>query len=266
MRILKLSSDKYNNSLMSNMKDGIKIKKTTGAVIVLIIIGIFAIGILVGVTIGKNTSKEKDNETSKPLGYEEEVTDIENSYNGTYPKDKIIMYGSSSFRLWTTMSEDLAPLEVLNHGFGGASLDDAINYADRLVVAFKPKAVVIYCGTNDLGGLADGSIKDAKAAYEVSVALINYIKDKLPNTKVYYVASSPQPLRWNRWGEISICNKYMKEYCKSNEDVTYIDTEDVLLDKDGNYYPEYYLEDGLHFSEKGYKVWGEVIKDCLTKD
>ena len=236
----------------------------------IIICGLFlligsVIGFLVGTIISKNCSSDNE-EASVSIGYEQAVCDIENRYEGNYPQDKIIMYGSSSFRFWETMEEDMAPLQVLNHGFGGATLDDALNYAERLVVSFRPKAVVIYCGTNDLGGMADGSIKNSRQAFEASVALINYISYRLPRVKIFYVASSPQPLRWSVWEEEKKCNSLMKEYCDNYELLYYIDTEDVLLDDEGNYYSDYYLEDGLHFNEKGYEVWGSVIKDEVMKE
>jgi len=236
---------------------------------IIIICGLFlligsGLGFLAGTINTKNSTSDKE-EASVSIGYEQAVCDIENSYEGNFPQDKIIMYGSSSFRFWETMESDMAPLQVLNHGFGGATLDDALNYADRLVVAFRPSAVVIYCGTNDLGGMADGSIKNARQAYESSVALINYISYSLPGVKIFYVASSPQPLRWSVWEEEKKCNNLMKEYCSNYEHLYYIDTESVLLDSEGDFYKDYYLDDGLHFNEKGYEAWGSVIKDEVMK-
>ena len=242
-----------------------KAKKTKNRIIIdifILVVGI-NIGMIIGMNIGKKSKKSE--ETTTVSGYESAVKEIEARYKDGYPEGKIVMYGSSSFRFWETMEEDMAPLEVLNHGFGGATLDDAFNYADRLVTAFKPKAVVIYCGTNDLGGMSDGTLKNAKMAYMSSVSLMEYINEQLPKTKVIYVASSPQPLRMHKWDEEHKCNELMKEYCDGNDYCYYIDTEDALLDENGNYYEEYYLDDGIHFSEEGYIVWGKKLKEEITK-
>lgn len=239
-----------------NNKNNIKIIIICGA---FLLIGSL-LGFLVGTIITKNSISDDEEEKTVSIGYEQAVCDIENRYDGNYPYGQIIMYGSSSFRFWETMEEDMAPLQVLNHGFGGATLDDALNYADRLVVDFHPKAVVIYCGTNDLGGMADGSIKNARQAFEATEALLNYISYRLPDVKIFYVASSPQPLRWSVWEEEKKCNMLVKEYCGNYEHLYYIDTEDVLINDEGYYYKEYYLDDGLHFNEKGYEAWGSVIK------
>ena len=37
----------------------------------------------------------------------------------------IVFAGSSSFTLWTTLADDLAPLPVINRGFGGSISRDA---------------------------------------------------------------------------------------------------------------------------------------------
>ena len=44
----------------------------------------------------------------------------------------------------------MAPLPVLRHGFGGAKLNDVVYYAERLVSAYRPRAVVVFAGTNDI--------------------------------------------------------------------------------------------------------------------
>src|SRR3974377_2369893 len=58
----------------------------------------------------------------------------------------IVFTGSSSFTFWLTMEQDMAPLPVINRGFGGALIDDVIRYIDRIVVPYKPKAVVLFAG------------------------------------------------------------------------------------------------------------------------
>jgi hypothetical protein len=35
------------------------------------------------------------------------------------PEDPAAFYGSSSFRIWSSMTEDLGSLDVVNLGFGG---------------------------------------------------------------------------------------------------------------------------------------------------
>ena len=43
----------------------------------------------------------------------------------------ILFVGSSSIRLWKTLELDFPQHIVLNRGFGGSQLADAVHYADR---------------------------------------------------------------------------------------------------------------------------------------
>ena len=70
----------------------------------------------------------------------------------TPDQDAIVFVGSSSFTLWSSLEEDMAPLPVINRGFGGALIDDVVHYADRIVVPYQPSAVVLFAGTNDIAG------------------------------------------------------------------------------------------------------------------
>ncbi len=66
------------------------------------------------------------------------------------PAHPIVFVGSSSIRLWDTLQQDMAPLPVLNRGFGGARLSSVVHFVDRVVVQYRPRAVVLYAGDNDL--------------------------------------------------------------------------------------------------------------------
>ena len=66
------------------------------------------------------------------------------------PAGAIVGAGSSSMRMWHgTIREDLAPLTIIPRGFGGSNMKDLLYYADRIVIKYKPRAVMIYEGDND---------------------------------------------------------------------------------------------------------------------
>ena len=81
----------------------------------------------------------------------------------------IVFTGSSSFTLWSTLEQDMAPLPVINRGFGGAFMGDVVRYADRIVLPYEPSAVVLFAGTNDIAGRHPASprtVADGFAAVE----------------------------------------------------------------------------------------------------
>ena len=62
----------------------------------------------------------------------------------------IVFAGSSSIRLWKTMADDFAGLPVLNRGFGGSQIREVTAFADRIVIPYRPRLIVFYCGSNDV--------------------------------------------------------------------------------------------------------------------
>src|SRR6476661_7897058 len=66
------------------------------------------------------------------------------------PKNPVLFVGSSSFRIWTNLTDDFRNYNVINRGFGGSTFPDLIRYADQIIYPYHPKQVVIYCGDNDL--------------------------------------------------------------------------------------------------------------------
>jgi hypothetical protein len=46
------------------------------------------------------------------------------------PKGAAVFVGSSSIRMWKTLTEDFAGIVVIGRGFGGSQLSDSVRYAD----------------------------------------------------------------------------------------------------------------------------------------
>ena len=53
-------------------------------------------------------------------------------------------------RLWKTLAQDFPEYKVLNRGFGGCQIADCTYYADRIVVPYKPRLIVLRAGGNDI--------------------------------------------------------------------------------------------------------------------
>ncbi|HEX7631381.1 MAG TPA: hypothetical protein VF388_04550, partial [Lacunisphaera sp.] len=62
----------------------------------------------------------------------------------------VVFVGSSSIRFWTTLAEDFPGVPTINRGFGGSEMADSAFYADRIVIPYQPRLVVVYAGENDI--------------------------------------------------------------------------------------------------------------------
>jgi len=172
----------------------------------------------------------------------------------------IVFAGSSTFTKWQKASEDLAPLPIVNRGFGGSTLPEVIHYADQTIFKYHPKTVVIYC-ENDMFGSKKKTPEQVRDAY---VALTKMIHDKEPETKIYGVSLKPSPSRWNKREDVEKANKLIADFIKSDRRHEYIDIWPVML-KDGRPDGSIFLKDSLHMNEEGYKRWVTVLKPILEK-
>jgi lysophospholipase L1-like esterase len=175
----------------------------------------------------------------------------------------ILFTGSSSIRLWRTLESDMAPLRALNRGFGGCHLAHVNHYVGRVVVPYRPRAVVLYAGENDLGWL---SRKTPATVLEDFKRLVATVQEKLPGTRVYFLAIKRSPLRRGRWAAMDAANRLMREFAAGREGVVFIDTDTPLLDAKGVPRPEYLPWYRLHLTAKGYELWASILRPVLEAD
>jgi lysophospholipase L1-like esterase len=166
----------------------------------------------------------------------------------------IVFYGSSSIRLWSTLATDLGEARILNLGFGGSTLDDCAYYFERLVVPRKPGSLVLYAGDNDFGV--------GRSAEEVLHSfrdLSRQLDKHLGPIPFAFISIKPSPARWPLIDAIRSANSRIKDELLCRPNSTYIDVFQPMLNAGGRPRPELYLEDGLHLSPTGYRLWTEQI-------
>ena len=69
----------------------------------------------------------------------------------------IVFTGSSIFRFWTHLSDQMAPLPVFNRAIAGTVTEDMLNRIGQLVLPYQPRIVVYYCGSNDISAGEDAA-------------------------------------------------------------------------------------------------------------
>lgn len=173
----------------------------------------------------------------------------------------IVFTGSSSFAMWREADKDLAPLPIINRGFGGSTLPEVIHYVDRAVIKYDPKTIVVYC-ENDMFGKKAKTPEQTRDAY---VTLTKKIREELPDVKMYYVSMKPSPSRWSRRADVQKANQLIKTFVKSDRNHEYIDVWPVML-KDGRPDGSIFLKDSLHMNPEGYRRWTAVLKPILEKE
>jgi len=178
------------------------------------------------------------------------------------PEHAIVAIGSSSLKIWNkTINEDLAPLTIIPRGFGGSTMYDALYYADRMVIPYKPRAVLLYEGDNDVaGGISPEKIKDTFLEF------VDTIHHKLPDTRIYFLSIKPSPSRWSVWPGMREANRLIEKECAGDPRLTYVDIATPMLDADRQVLTDIFMSDRLHMNEKGYVIWRNVLRPILMKE
>ena len=170
----------------------------------------------------------------------------------------VVLVGSSSARFWRTVSWDLAPVPVINRGFGGSQIPDVNFYFDQTVGRYHPRAILFYAGDNDIN--AGRTPAEVVADFEQFLAL----KDaRLPRgTPVYFIAVKPSKLRWSQMGAQTEVNEAIKALAARRGDLIYIDVVTPML---LNGAPrEIFVADGLHMTPAGYEIWTAAVKPVVS--
>lgn len=170
------------------------------------------------------------------------------------PQRGIVFVGSSSIRLWTTLAQDFPGASVINRGFGGSRIADSTRHADKLVVPYHPRLVVLYAGDNDI---AEG--RTAAQVLADFQAFVDRLRSNLPHVAIIFVSIKPSVARVALWPRMRAANEEVAAWAKSQHDVIYVDVASRMLDGEGRPRPELLLPDGLHMRPAGYAIWVDAL-------
>lgn len=177
------------------------------------------------------------------------------------PKNAILFIGSSSIRLWKTLAADFPNHKVINRGFGGSQLGDSVHFANRVVIPYRPRQIIVYAGGNDLNAGKEPSV----AAGDFR-AFVETVRAALPNVKIACISIAPNPARWAQVEKVRELNRQLAEYANTAKDVTFIDVFPHMLGADGQPLPGIFVADRLHMNPKGYAIWTKLILPHLTAE
>jgi lysophospholipase L1-like esterase len=196
---------------------------------------------------------------AKPDRWEAEISAFEKKdRENPPPQGEIVFAGSSTMRMWKT-ADSFPDLKVINCGFGGSQMADSVKYADRIILPYKPRIVVVYAGSNDMA-----SGKTPEQVLEDWKALAKKIHDALPKTRVLFIATKPTIRRWAMIDRQKKLNELVAEHVKSDKRLGIIETGAAFLGPDGKPREDLLLKDGLHLNPDGYKILTALVRPYLV--
>jgi lysophospholipase L1-like esterase len=192
--------------------------------------------------------------------WEQEIEAIEGRHLEIKHAD-LVFIGSSSIALWDSLKRDFAPYTVVQAGFGGSRIADAITYHDRLINRYHPKIVVLFSGTNDLCG--DESTATPAYVAESIAQLMKLVRLENPDTVRIVLPITPTPSRAHVRHLVDEANALIRQY-DVREGYTVVDTAASIL-TEGKPDPTCFVEDQLHLSPLGYKKWVAVLRPIIDE-
>jgi len=174
-------------------------------------------------------------------------------------KGGIVFVGSSSIVLWD-LPKSFPDLDAINRGFGGSQLADSVRYANRIVIPYQPRIVVLYAGDNDLA-----SGKTPQRVVDDYRRFVDVIHGALPKTKILYIGIKPCKARWKRIDEVREANRLIAEFAAKDPRLVFIDVDKPMLGADGMPRPELFKSDNLHLNAEGYRLWAGLVGPHLKE-
>lgn len=179
-----------------------------------------------------------------------------------YPKDAILFVGSSSIRLWETLEEDMAPYPVIQRGYGGAHLRDAVFFSESLFGKHDLKMIVGFIANDIKGDKDDAKPEQVRRLFKI---FIRQLRQRYPSLPVLWVAVTPTKSRWEQWKKIRRVNKKLNTYCQKNQALYFLDTQAEFLNEEGLPKTDLFITDQLHLNQKGYALWNSMIRKEIEK-
>lgn len=173
------------------------------------------------------------------------------------PSGEIVFVGSSSIRLWD-VEKYFPGLRIINRGFGGSQLSDAVRYAERIVIPYKPRIVVVYAGDNDIyGGMTS---EEVAVNFE---QFVRVVRAKLPEVRIVFIGIKPSLQRWDVVERMRLANEIIRGYAEHDDNVAFVDVDHAMLGWDETPRRELFVADGLHLTAHGYELWSALLRPLL---
>lgn len=176
------------------------------------------------------------------------------------PQGAILLAGDSQFFRWKTLNEDLPGYTIINRGIDSFQTSDLVYYADRLILRYKPRMIVLHVGGNDVhnGVAPEQVVADFKM-------LVERIRAAMPEVPIAFTSVTPGPGRWSEAAQRIRANHLISAYIASQPHLQFINLWDVMLTPDGKPREDIWMPDRVHSNHAGYMIRVAVMLPILGR-
>jgi len=178
------------------------------------------------------------------------------------PKDAVLFVGADDVRQWEALPYDMAPVPIVQRGFGGAQIAHVTYFSPRIVAPYRPSAIVLMAGEADLSDVRGRRPEDVLDDFK---KLVSSLRAQGVAAPIYFVSIHPSPMRLSRWYGAQRANALIQDYEKTVQGLYYIDVATAMFDDKGALRRDLFRWDGLSLNARGYALLTEIIKPVLVK-
>ncbi len=175
----------------------------------------------------------------------------------------VLIAGSSAVDRWISAQSAFPSYNVINNAIGGTTTSQWLVLYKQLIVPYKPDAVVLFVGSNDIGD--SGRISGKRSAERITL-LIRKLRASLgKDVPIFYVSMLINWRRQRAWKEERNSNAAVKKFCGKTQNVYYIDVASSFLNGSGYPIRSLFDTDLLHPNSQGYKIFRQIIGKKVRK-
>jgi hypothetical protein len=176
------------------------------------------------------------------------------------PKNGVLFLGGSAIARWN-LAKSFPDQLVIQRGFDRFHLADAQGFVGNVAATYEPRLIVLHAGARDI--LATGDPEEALSKYR---ALVTEVHQKLPKTRIAYIAVDPNPTQSDDFDRFAEANRLIRELTQNDDRLTFVDVVSPMLGAEGRPRPELYNGKSEQLSEQGYELWTKLLKPVLNGD
>jgi lysophospholipase L1-like esterase len=174
------------------------------------------------------------------------------------PHNAILLVGDSQFFRWKTLAEDLPDYTVVNRGIDSFQTSDLVYFADRLVLPYHPRMIVLHVGGNDV--LAGKSPEQILTDFK---AFVGKVRAHFPTIPIAFSSTTPGPGRWDEAPQRKATNRLIQKYIAKQPNLLFINLWDAMLTADGQPREDLWVADRVHPNHAGYLVRVKIMRPLL---
>jgi lysophospholipase L1-like esterase len=169
---------------------------------------------------------------------------------------KNIVFIGDSLTEYYDWQERFPESRVINLGVSGETVEGLLDRLDRVRSRINdPDIIFVMTGINNI----------AMEQYDISgdyKEIVSKLTSWFKNSIIVVQSVLPVRLEWINNNVIRDINRHLKKIA-GEFSAEYLDVYGLFIDSQGNPMHENLLDDGVHLSEEGYRVWADAVDAFL---